>query len=265
MNSGFPSIEGIVPGSVKIKHWSFPARTDYERFFLSRNAITAADDLWKNPTLVTDVQRHWHSTGQNGCIFAQMIARSASANSWRHVVVSDFEHQMSDKIEIQLETALREDDCEILSLLFPHVTTVEEMVKTVGFILSVPSIHLAAKEMNETLVRLALRVKIPANGSLSWLMGFGPFTFFPKTRQAPILEVAIRVKAKPEKIFHRLNQDHTTAHLADYPIEMSEEKMERTWVATEKNTRDVLGQNPDEYSAAKVTFTIPRDYWHTPS
>jgi hypothetical protein len=42
---------------------------------------------------------------------------------------------------------------------------------------------------------------------------------------------------------------------------MSEAATEKMWQATLKNTRDVLGGEPDRFSAAKVTFTLPETAW----
>lgn len=88
-------------------------------------------------------------------------------------------------------------------------------------------------------------------------MAFAPFHFAPSTRRGPYLELTIRVKQKPEAIFHRLNQDRDIAHLADVPLEMSPQHWEDRWQSTLRRTRMVLGGEPDEMSAAKATLAVP--------
>jgi len=74
-------------------------------------------------------------------------------------------------------------------------------------------------------------------------------------------EIAIRVKPKNEIIFYRLNQDREAAHLADTPIYMVDSVAESLWQATLRRTRNILGAEPNQFSAAKVTFSLPKNLW----
>jgi hypothetical protein len=88
-------------------------------------------------------------------------------------------------------------------------------------------------------------------------MAFGPMPVWPASRRAPLIELAIRVKPKPDQLFHKLNQDHSAAHLADTPLPLDEEQMETIFERTGAATRDVLGAEPDFRSAARTTFSYP--------
>jgi len=91
-------------------------------------------------------------------------------------------------------------------------------------------------------------------------MGFGPFDFFAKTRQAPHTELVIPVKPKPAGTYHRHNQDPGLAHVADQPLDIADKILDRIWTNTFLKTRKVLGHEPDAFSGARTTFTIPNQY-----
>ena len=92
-------------------------------------------------------------------------------------------------------------------------------------------------------------------------MGFGPHDSFAKTRQAPYTEIVIPVKPKPDNTYRRHSQDKESAHVADQHIDLDEKVMDRLWENTYKKTRIVLGHEPDVFSGARTTFTIPEESW----
>ena len=165
------------------------------------------------------------------------------------------------EVDHLIHSSIQTPGIEIISLLFPRVVTDASLAELLRRLTTVPSIQLEQETSYGDLVTIALRVAVNPEGSLSWLMGFGPFSSLPKTRQAPITEIAVRCKPKPEKQFHRLNHDPGAAHLADYPVQGDDVSTERIWQATLRNTRDILGGEPDHFAAAKVTFTLPKAIW----
>jgi hypothetical protein len=120
------------------------------------------------------------------------------------------------------------------------------------------SFWLERDELRDGHRRLHLRYKMtPAIDA--WVMAFGPFKELPNTRRSPYFELAIRVKPKPERIFYRLNQDASVAHLADVPLQTTERFWELRWASTLRRTRMILGRRPDDISAAKSTLVVPAD------
>jgi len=105
------------------------------------------------------------------------------------------------------------------------------------------------------------RVALENDEVLAWVMGFGPHESFAKTRQSPYTEIVIPVKPKPDDTYHRHNNDKSSAHVADQHIDLDEKVMDRLWDNTYKKTRKVLGHEPDLFSGARTTFTIPENDW----
>lgn len=246
---------------------SYPTRGDYEREYVRAGLAGRPREVWQSEDLVVRAQRHWHNSGQNGCVFAQWIAKRASSRAWAALVdTTDTPANLCTGaiglIDDEIQRSIADPECEVLSLLFPRVTTDRDLVGLLDRILDVPAIRLTHTTEYGPYAALAMRVELPSTGAESWLMGFGPYWFLPRTRQAPSTEIAIRVKPKPDQQFHRLNQDPHAAHLADYPADMKESSWEAIWNATLRNTREVLGTEPDEISAAKVTFPVPALIWN---
>lgn len=255
-----------IHSSIQHGKYVFPGRTDYEKYFMGKGIIKTPDELWNRKDLLPEVQHHWHGRGQNGCVFAQAIACNAADRGWRMSVIDKPLSSLQNpddllQIDDLIQASIADPCVQIQSLLFPHVTQPAELVGLVKAISTTPSIFIAKEVHYDYLSTIALRTVIGEGRVLSWLMGFGPFEFFPNTRQAPITEIAIRVKTKPDKIFHKLNQDREAAHLADTPIFMNDLVAERLWQATYAKTRNILGGVPDHFSAAKVTFSLPRELW----
>ncbi|MDQ3098260.1 MAG: hypothetical protein M3Q44_00750 [bacterium] len=259
-------LKGHIDTSVTHGKYVFPGRTDYETYFVRKGMIQTPAELWQRDDLIVQVQRHWHSRGQNGCVFAQAIAANAPDRGWVGAVVNQpvikiAEPEQLQAIEAKIQAAIADPETQVQSLLFPQVTSEQDLVDLVRAVSQVPSVYIARQGHYDEFSTVALRIAINEDQVLSWLMGFGPFEFFPNTRQAPVTEIAIRVKPKPDEIFHRLNQDREAAHLADTPIYMEERVAEGLWQATYERTRNILGGEPDMFSAAKVTFSVPRRLW----
>jgi len=147
------------------------------------------------------------------------------------------------------------------SILFSKVETYPNLIRLIKSLISIDLIILTHEEIIEDKVILSLRTPINNPKILSWLMAFAPFDSFPRTRQSPITELAIRVKPKPSEQFYRLTKGNNDAHLADLPIPYKVNVSERIWDNTIKRTKMILNENPNIFSAAKTTFTLPYKYW----
>lgn len=238
-----------------IKKRSFPTREDYERYFNNSN-------IWLQEETVQLIHKHWHGRGQNGCLFAQHLAKeSENRTGWYLKVFFQDKYDVS-KLDKIIEQAIEDPKIEVLSLLFPEVVTLEQLAKLVrSWMTESKIIFLERATRYKNRICLALRIELGQTKISSWLMMFAPFEFFPNTRQSPITELAIRVKPKPENVYSKLSQDREVAHLADTPFYLPESIVDSTWDATFRNTEYLLGYKPDLIAAAKTTISFEMNNW----
>lgn len=251
-------IDNSITQSTEINGLRFPARLDYEAYFIKKGSIFYPHELWDNDQLVKDVQKHWHTKGQNGCVFAQIVATRADELGWDVEVIRETNNDLLSLIQASIDNPR----CQNLSLLFPEIHTVEQLVNTLHSLLEQNIVKLATERSFGKFVILELRLPINEDAE-AWLVGFGPFDFLPKTRQAPQVEIALRTKTKPQDLNEQLNQDHNAAHLADIPVNLDDDRFNAVLDATKKRTAQIIGDESRETSKAKVTFTIPEKIWHS--
>jgi hypothetical protein len=249
--------------STQIGDRQFPARLDYEQYFIQKGIVTTPEEFWGNDDLIIAAQRHWHTAGQNGCVFAQTAATKSEAVGWQSLVSHDAEGaELQKQIQAAIE-AIEQPGVENLSLLFPHITDPSDVARLVRSLPQVSDRFQIFERPYEDRVITAIRMRLNDDGVLSWVVGFGPFDFLPTTRQSPITELAIRTKPKPPEIFHRLSKDPMAAHLADVQLGVSDQVMERLWTATQAQTHELLEGQDRAFSSAKVTYAFPAEYWQT--
>jgi hypothetical protein len=243
---------------------SFPTRSDYVDAYAA--SVGKASDPLADPDFVRAAARDWHTRGQTGCLFARRLSAISDQTKWPSVVYSAsspaaFADELSASLEAELAAALDAPACEILSLLFPFVETIADLRRLCLLVSAHSAIRSTEWETEDGFSITAMRLALSDEGPLSWIMAFGPFPDWPPTRRAPILELAIRVKPKPDGLFYKLNQDHDLAHLADSDPSLNPEQFAKVFDRTGKATRDVLGAAPDRRSAAKATFSFPTRLW----
>lgn len=225
------------------------------------NEIVDSDDL-DSDEISTSLQNLWHKKGYNGCIFSQVIAQSPSEYDWQASVINELDDKTAQEIDELVSQAIENPTVRLLSIIFPSVKTLEDLTRLVGILAyESASILLLNDESLNGLVALAFRVALNDDEVLAWVMGFGPHDSFAKTRQAPYTEIVIPVKPKPDNTYHKHNQDKGSAHVADQHIDLEAKVMDRLWENTYKKTRKVLGHEPDVFSGARTTFTIPEERW----
>lgn len=249
-------------------HDPLEARRSCPQHLVAEGLVKTEDELWHDEALVVAVQNRWHRKGFNGCVFAQAVASKASELGWRHEVIAeeintDNRKTIAKSIEIAIEKARTGPDVRILSVLFPQVKEVPHLVDVTRLLVSdeVPSVFLVNKEVAEGHIALSLRISISESKQLGWIMGFGPFDFFPNSRHSPVTEIVIPVKPKPASVFHRHSHDQSAAHVADIPTNLDDSVMEHLWHATHSRTRYILHGEPNQFSAARTTFTLPITKW----
>lgn len=240
----------------------FPIPEQYHE----RVAQLAARNIVSHPTvLYVLAQRDWHIRGQTGCMFARLAACQSISLRWEYIVVdytAGSDRACLESVSHYVRDAVCDDQVEIFSVLFPLLREPSDVETMVRDLAAHTSFWLERNEVVHGYRRLHLRYPVSTGPYpvQAWVMAFAPFSFQPNTRRGPYVELTIRVKKKPEWIFHRLNQDRNVAHLADVPLEMTEPHWEHRWQSTLRRTRMILGGEPDEISAAKCTFAVPINY-----
>ncbi|MFD9545550.1 hypothetical protein [Streptomyces sp. NPDC060022] len=212
------------------------------------------------PHVAACAQLDWHLRGQNGCQFARLAASNAELLGWDLFVVADhLDTRGTQQIDVKIRACISDPRVQLVSLIWPYLQEPLSAVRVVRGLVAGSEFWLERDELVDRLRYLALRYPITKQVQ-AWAMAFGPFGFLPNTRRAPFFEIIIRVKEKEETIFHRLNQDRESAHLADVPLKMSDLLREHRWNGTMRRTRMILSREPDDISAAKSTITLPADY-----
>lgn len=263
----FEDLDTAVARLVAYGRRKFPNRSDYEQV-AEKQERPNAEAAWSDPSFAAAVMRHWHMTGQTGCLFARRLADVASHGQWQTAVFAGESREELDEsirsADLILREAIESSECEIVSLLFPDVVKIDGLRAVCDLLVEHTGITIAEDCLSDGTTTVAMRLDLTGDGTLAWVMAFGPLDAWPPTRRAPVLEFAIRVKPKPSELFRELNQDPSAAHLADTDPQLSEDQMEKVFERTKLATRDVLGSTPDRRSAAKTTFSFPAGEWEMP-
>lgn len=243
----------------------FSNRSDYESYFIKKNYFSNSSEIWRNEYAIKKIHQSWHTQGQSGCLFAHAISKDLEKHKWKtHIILDESipEYELLTIIDNKLESALLDAECELLSFIFPTITDINDLCILINILNKTKNIYLESESIYDDMTTLKLRTKVQ-EGITAWIMGFGPFTFLPNTRQSPMTEIVLRVKPKHDKLFPKLNQDTSIAHTADIPIFFDEAVSNKLWDGTFKNTELILGGKPNELSAAKTTFSIPTRIWNS--
>lgn len=250
--------------SEKFGRRTFPTRNDYIRALESDEG--AQGGIEESAEVATRVMRHWHTTGQTGCLFARMLGRQATAAEWPTAVVlcddnGECNQRQIGSVRDTISGCIDRPEVQLVSLVFPRIVSVEGLKRLTCALNDAGAIGFFEDDAISERVRIAGRVDI-GSGVLAWVMAFGPYPDWPPTRRGPLLEFVVRTKPKGPGLFEKLNQDLGVAHLADVDLGLSTPHTSRLFEQTEKSTRDVLGGEPDEISAAKTTFSFPVRTWN---
>lgn len=201
-------------------------------------------------------QRGFFRQGSAGCTFAAVAANNLEKYGWRQVVVEP----TVTSISAAIADAVDDPATSLTSLIFPRVTSVGDLVALISELDMTPGVSVE-RTLHESWVCVGVRVQF--YGLKSWVSGFGPFSFLPKTRQSPHCDLTFRVKPRPK--FERVMKPSPSGvvHLADLDmIDMSDTVFKRMWYGAFKSTKSVLGKSPDILSAAKTTFALPYESMH---
>lgn len=203
---------------------------------------------------IIENQLLFYSSGKAGCMFAAIAAKNPSRYGWKHVI-SDVDHKKIDLITLQ---NIKDNSVTTLSIVFPRIKTPNELVCLVKELQLCKNIFLEQRELFRGSWCLGFRARV--GKSNSWISGFGDFGFLPETRRSPYVELAFRVKPRPEYEWVLKESPRDTLHVADLDmIDLDERQFRKSWDGSFKKTAAILGHKPDLRSAAKTTFSIPKD------
>ena len=212
-----------------------------------------------NDEKIINNQISFYKSGGAGCLFAAHAAGDPEHYEWKFDVSEQDVKQVADAVY----HAVAAPKVSTLSLLIPSITTVDDLVIFLQSLNDTDPFYLESEERFSESVCLGFRAKI---GELvSWVTGFGNFSFLPLTRQAPCVELTIRTKPRPNYEWLFKPAPEGVIHLADMDMKgMSDQKLDVLWRGSLDNTEKKLNGKPDLMSAAKTTFALPMDHWPLP-
>ncbi len=205
---------------------------------------------------VIQKQKDFFHGNHAGCAFAAKASGDPDKFGWRRVIVG----LDTSSIDHVIQAAIADPNISTLSMIFPNVNTEEQLLSFLQILETSKFIVLERRFLFENSICLGFRVTV--DPFISRVSGFGTFSFLPKTRQAPFVEIAFRVKARPpyEKVMKKSHPG--VIHLADmYMLGMGDEKFKSLWAATMHKVAEILGHKPNLKSAAKTTFAIPEELY----
>lgn len=197
-------------------------------------------------------QLQFYVQGKVGCAFAALAATDPERYGWYHHEVSP----SSENIDRTIEAAICDPDTSTCSLLFPEVDSTTKLLALTRDLQRCRTVFLDQETVYEKARCLGFRVRV--EGLISWASGFGPFEFFPATRQTPIAELVFRAKPRPNYAWVFKPAPEGVIHLADMDmLGLAEATLRTLWGVSFEKTAAILGHPPDPRSAAKTTFSIP--------
>ncbi|HEY5235412.1 MAG TPA: hypothetical protein VIJ14_04465, partial [Rhabdochlamydiaceae bacterium] len=132
-----------------------------------------------------------------------------------------------------------------VSLIFPEINDVNSLMHLITILKSTNLFFIGQEEEFNDFLCIGLRAKI--SNLESWISGFGPFKFFPITRQTPYVEITFRVKKRPDyKQFMKKAPDGVI-HLADLDLlgDITWATFQTLWNTSLSRTAELLGHSPD--------------------
>lgn len=214
--------------------------------------ISAASELVQISDVV-ERQLRFFSEGRSGCGFAAVAAKRPLRYGWRHHILKP----SAPAIAAALVQAIESPATTMVSLLFPSVKTMDDLLALIDIVSNSPPFFVESDRLVNEHRCIAIRATV--GNSASWVTGFGPFNELPATRQAPCVELTLRTKARPNYKLVMKESKEGTIHLADLDLlgDLSWAVFQALWHKTMRKTAALLGHSPDIRSAAKTTFALP--------
>lgn len=214
-----------------------------------------AEEHNKTADDIISEQLEFFARNGSGCAFAAYAARDALQYEWAHMVLSTADAEAVDDV---IAGAVADPSVSTLSLIFPEVQSMSALMELLP-LLNREILHL--HEIFPTEGNACYRFRARVGDDESLVEGFGPFHWMPVTRQAPHTAIAMRVGPRPDFEWFLQPPEEGLIHVADMDMKgLSRRALERMWSNSYTRTRGLLGQDPDDESAAKTTFILPHAY-----
>jgi len=226
-----------IPRSVEAGGWSFPGRDDYLDYY----GITPSEgsgQLEVAPSTVIEIQRDWHSRGQNGCVFAMQAARQLNLEQWSASVHNDLPDP--ETMHDIIQRAVDDPENEIHSFILPNITTPEQIRALMDVSVAAGCVMREHAEIDGVEV-FRLRWLLGDGSVESWMVGFASMTDVPPTRRAPFTELVIRTKLRGEEVHPDLNHDPDAAHVANINLGFDEETTGKLIASSKRRAARLLG------------------------
>jgi hypothetical protein len=220
-----------------------------------RNALQTLKQILMTETdtcAIIEKQMEFYKKSKAGCMFVAIAAKESQKYEWKQTVISSINANEIDKV---IQNFVESSNVSTLSIIFP---TVNDMDSLLFLLQELENCQLVVteKQFHDHYLCYAFRVKV--REKLSWVTGFGPFDFFPKTRKTPFSEITFRIKDRPDYDWVMKESPKNILHLADMDMKgIPKEQFSNLWNASLANTEKILGHKPDFISAAKTSFSIP--------
>lgn len=161
-----------------------------------------------------------------------------------------------------IQSAIEEPGVAMQSLIFPDITSSEELAGMLRNFGQLPMVRLELKTKHRSLMCLGYRICF--DDMRSYATGFGNYFFLPATRRAPYTEIVFRSKPRSADVQPMKTAPPGIVHLADLKIgRMPMEQFTGLWNGSFGLVKRILGHSPDLRSAARTTFAVPKIIYST--
>ncbi|WHU00926.1 hypothetical protein [Sphingomonas sp. NIBR02145] len=199
-------------------------------------------------------QLEFFAKNSSGCAFAAMAAREPEKYEWAHQIVNQGSLPDLDSI---IDKAIEDPAISTLSLVFPHVTDLDALSSLLP---ALQGERIYLHDLHDTAENRCYRFRARIGEDESFISGFGPYEHLPMTRRTPYTSIVMRVKPRPHYEWHMQPPEEGIIHVADMTMKgLPGRNFKRMWRNTFLTVAGILGQKPDDESAAKTTFIMPLD------
>jgi hypothetical protein len=243
----------------------FSSRRDYLQALLEQGVISSKHELIDKPELVAKIQQHWQRRrGQIGCAFAQFMSDDPPSHDWHRLVITGSLPQTWQAPEMgqYLNDAIQDQDNSALSLIVPEVRNDRQLAELIWHVSALPNcliLEFDDSAQSEEIIYIGLRVPLNEN-VLAFALVFGPFSYFPLTRQAPFTEIIFPTKPKTPPLRKGLTKDPGSAHLADVHLRLGDDAWQKMMKNTKRLKAEVLSRDHPG-ARARVTVGVQRRIW----
>ena len=223
-----------------------------------------------------------------GCIYAAYIIKqdTNSSGCGIHCFREQLSTELIIKVKNEIDNSIESEATTFLRIILPSIQTKDNLIEFVSLIKNHTNWLVSDSEIWNG--NRLVKIRIPMNKKdenkkeiVSWVLGFGPFVFFPKTRQSPFFEIIVPVKTKyffkdKHNRFSLTKQSENSidrgtssddAHLADVYINNitdDEKRDKQMWENSRKRKSMILTEHGsvefnDSNAKAKITFSIVED------